>query len=478
MTTTFMHADPADLNQGTNATQGVLLDLQGNQVAMKFAGTPLAKSSSSCSSSFASDIGEAKAVCKTTWTKSLLAFTFTVTAGTMLIESIDFRLPELIVPLAAGISNKLHSPFKGGSYMPLGSQGATGNWPGTNFTPTVTVWRESAAGKAGDTAALTFFNPALVRVQAYWFSGDGVSPVGGAAQYFNSFLRYFVGLLPGQSATFSAEIRFITGGAQAHWADYRSRYLAPFMRGTLQIEEAAGCINGPVVRDDWAPAGQLPGKVDKALAIGATTYMMWAPGDGSSVQYNPYPPSLDYFQDLGKTPTAGKLAHMGVLVNHFITPLIPSDGFALDSGVDAKGQRFPLTNLWLNLQHDLNWEYFRKLGKALAVRGVDIAFWDCGGEPPAGVSGLAWLRLLALWMELGIATMTEGGPDVAVWITGLWLEDAYRGDVGNYDVIKAICPQASLCVYSGGDGWAAAARVRGLWPIQDIKAVLATGVKP
>jgi hypothetical protein len=379
--------------------------------------------------------GGVRVECRTETVATGLLFEFTVTNGwTQRLDSIDIRLPEVGTPP----DTRIYSPLRGGSVADVG-QGSTGNWPGPAYSPIVTAY------SGDDALALTYLNRQLKPVQCFWFQGQG---------WWNPFLRYRLDLDPGESITLTADYRIMQGGPAAHWAYYRQYRLMPFMRD-LDIPEATLDLPpGPIVYSNFTD--DIRRDVAAAKAKGAAAFIQWSPPDAHSYFYNPYPPSLPWFEDL---PAPG--LPVGVLINPFVSPPLLADRVALTTEA-----RYSHTNLMLNLGG--NRAYNARLMAALRQRGVALAFFDTGGEPSPRNSH-EWLRLLADWKRAGISILPETSCDVAVWTTGGMTLFPYGWN--DIDLARTVTPKGTITCYMNtpdirnGIDWRDDAARRGVRPI-------------
>jgi hypothetical protein len=463
----FNLAAPSAIGSGTEATAAVLVDTATDKpdalssIPATFTlsdqtvvtSTPTA---SVTSSTWKSNIGGIVAKCLTQTTPSGYVLAFTLTNGwTHRMEQADFRIPQIFT--AADPANRVETPFRGGSATSLAmdwakGQGNTGNWPGTAYSPLLTIWND----RTQDTLAITFFNKAMVPVFVYWFSGANGD---GSQQSLTPILRCFPRLQPGQSVTIGADYRVTTGGPAAHAAYYRQNILTPFMK-ELGIPEAMAPLGDGPIAMTATGADHFAASVAAAQAGGASAYIQWAAPDGLAAYYNPYPPAFDWFQSIKPSTFP-----VGVMINPFISPRIATDSVALtDSGR-------PMINLHLNLAAPDTRLYLARLRDELVKRGVTLAFWDTGGEPDA-CGGHEWLKVLSGWKQAGIAIMPESSCDVAAWTTGLWMEYPYSW--GDYALPRVVTPQATLAAHTntvdvrGGIDWKDDAKAKGVRPIIDV----------
>lgn len=377
------------------------------------------------------------------------------------VRRVDLRLPTMGVPLHAG--NAIYSPYRGGreDVWPADDwqKGMSNSsvWPGTAFSPIVTLWNK----QSGDTVAVTFFNRTLTPVQLYWFSGPGVD-----TQHFHPFLRVIPDLGRGESVTVSVEYRIMKGGPKAHWAFYRKEFLAPFM-AELGVPEAESKVKGPAaIMSPWTDPDKMKETLGRVAAKGANSFFQWSPPDGSSTYYfNPYAPSIGWFESLSAIKDVAGVDTFGVLVNPFISPYLKTDKYALPGGP-------PNTNLHLNPNSDDVRLYHSRLIGELTKRGVNAAFWDTGGGPDA-VRGHDWFGTILTWKRNGISLMPETSCDVATWATGLWMEYPYYW--GDFGLVKAICPKASYLSHTNfpdvrdGVDWRQDSLRKGVFPLVSLE---------
>jgi hypothetical protein len=388
-----------------------------------------------------SSIGGARIECRTETTLTGFEFSFEVQNGwTHRLDSLDIRLPEI----AGASDTRIYSPLRGGMDIAPSegwTQGSSGNWPGAGYMAGVTFHNKA------ETLALTYLNRQLKPVMCFWFASRG---------NVNPFLRYRLDLDPGESITLSADYRVMQGGPATHWSHYRQYRLMPFMRDMGIPEATLDLPPGHIAYSNWTD--DIRRDVAAAKAKGAAAYIQWSPPDAHSYFYNPYPPSLPWFNDL---PAPG--LPVGVLINPFVSPPLLADRVALTT--DA---RYTHTNLQLDL--GANRAYNARLRDALKARNVSLAFFDTGGEPGPR-QGHEWLRLLSDWKRAGISVLPETSCDIAAYCTGVWMEYPYSR--GRYDLARVVTPKATLTVHTNWDdpGWAEHATKQGLRPIIHVEGL-------
>lgn len=390
----------------------------------------------------------------------------TITAGPGGIKQMDFRLP--VIWGLADVQDKWFSCYRGGVYGRWEAddwqhgQGGTAAWPAYDYCPFICLFNAAT----NYTLGINYFNQQLYPVSAYWFSGP--SAVG--QHQFNPFVRYQLWLKPFETTTVTIEYKISGAGPIGHAHDYRTRYLAPFM-AARGIPEATGLIQGPALFDDYAPGNELTDKLAWAVAHGYRYYFMWATGEGSSTYYNPDPSTLQFWDALPGTRPAG-IDVLGALINPSISP--PFDSRPVTWNGDGR----PKANAKLDLTNPDNRIPLTKLAEALAAKGCNAAFWDTGSGPEVG-NGEAWLAVLAMFKNKGVAVMAESSSDIAAWVTGLWMEYPYSWEDADYILGKTVTPHASLLTMGypdpdnhPGQDWDADAIAAGVWPIRWVEALV------
>jgi hypothetical protein len=342
------------------------------------------------------------------------------------LEGCGINLPAITAPVDR--ANFIYQCARGGFSLPWSTGDWVHNnaavWPGTCFSPLVTLY----AGD--DTLAITYFDTTLDRRQLGWASGSGYDSAGNVATGCAPYILFFPQLDPGRSVTYTIEYRLMSGGPATHRAYYRNYIFSPFMR-VLGFPEAAPTVQGPAFSDDWTEPADLNKKLAKAARLGAKTYWMWASGDNSSNQYDPDATDFSWFSALHR---AAGIPTLGDLINPFISNPFNANAITTDGHRQYNGR--------LNIAHPMTRERIARLATALADKGVNVAFWDCG-QGPDNCSTYDWLNTIGLFMQHGIPVACEQSCDLAAWVTGLAFMYPYRTDV-DFSMIAGVTPKAVI----------------------------------
>jgi hypothetical protein len=185
--------------------------------------------------------------------------------------------------------------------------------------------------------------------------------------------------------------------------------------------------------------------------MGSHGYIQWPPADRQPY-YEPLPARMPCWMDFLAAKKIEGLEGLGVLVNPYKSPRLNRVNYWYPDGVAAQDINSPSTKAFM-----------QNLRAALKQRGINICYWDTGGNPE-DFDGRDWLRVLAAWKADGVTLMPENSSDVAAWTTGSVM---IYGGLPNAPIApKIVTPKATVFYFDFmHNGWWNEMKKFGLIPL-------------
>jgi hypothetical protein len=381
----------------------------------------------------------------------------TVTNNTSLrVTQVLFGMPRIYANVNSNFATM--SGFHGGTVNPWPTtSGYTsqdgGTWPGVDYSPIAAFYDSSTNNGVGIVA----FNNQLDTTKVSWVLSN---------QWVTPGSRMWPNLDKGQSVTFNMAEVSGTNMPTDVGTFYRSMYLAPFM-ATLGIPEANYVKTGVWGDADWVNAPDtLTSVVQNAMSTdGVSGWVQWSPSDGDTPFYEGYDPASPDFpwtKDVLATSKLSGLQGLGVLIDPFESARVHNPNGTVTQVAQSLDD--PAVQSLLLTQRN-----------AMVKLGINFAYWDTGGQPRNG-SNMGWLNTLLEFKRVGITVAPEASCDIAAWITGAVMGDAYTWN--SFTFSKAVTPNATMFMVQNSDAsevingktvqWWDDAQSKGIVPILNV----------
>jgi hypothetical protein len=295
-----------------------------------------------------------------------------------------------------------------------------------DYSPIAAFYDTATSNGAGIVA----FNNQLDTTKVSWvLSNQWVTP----ASHMSPNLDH------GQSVTFNMAEMTGTNMPNGVASFYRNTYLAPFM-ATLGIPEANYNKSGVWGSANWVNSPDtLTSVVQTAMKIDDITgWVQWSPADGDTPFYEGYDPSNPDFpwsKDVLATSKLSGLQGFGVLIDPFESARTHNSNGSVTQVAQSLDD--PAVQALLMTQRN-----------AMVKQGINFAYWDTGGQPRDG-SNMSWLNVLEDFKRVGITVAPESSCDIAGWITGAVMGDAYTWN--SFAISHAVTPNATMFMVQNAD---------------------------